>query len=529
MLEGRHTLAIMPTGAGKSLCYQLPALLLPGTTIVVSPLIALMKDQLEKLDELGLEARQLNSTLTTSEHREAMEHIEGRRSQFVLATPERMADAEFLDTLSRHPIDFLVIDEAHCISQWGHDFRPAYLQLRDAIEVLGYPPVLALTATATQEVIDDIRRQLGVRHLRLVNTGVFRPNLRFEVRRTVNDAAKRAALLSVLTETPGTGIVYTSTVRQAEDLSEFLTGAGLPAAKYHGRMRAKARTESQDRFMAGGVRAMVATNAFGMGVDKPDIRFIVHYSMPASIEAYYQEAGRSGRDEEPARCVLLYQLEDRRTHLLLMAGKYPTFDTVLATYTAVQRLSSPGAAIGFSSICEAAATVPRRKMRVLLCLLKELKIVHELRGARFTLLQPHLDEPRLEAIAREYEERTKADREKLERMMLFAQSTQCRWALLMQYFSIEPEWERCGTCDNCVAPPATEPLEPSEPVRLATAAARRADSTPPLEIGAMVHTRRYGPGQVREVAGDTVLVAFDNGEARKFKRRYIRRISAASG
>jgi ATP-dependent DNA helicase RecQ len=205
--EGRHTLALMPTGAGKSLCYQLPALLLPGTTVIVSPLIALMKDQIEKLDGMGLDARQVNSTLTATQEREAISHIAGRRSKFVLATPERMADPEFLEMLSKVKIDLFVIDEAHCVSQWGHDFRPAYLQIRDALASLGYPPVLALTATATPEVVDDIGRQLGISNFHVVNTGIYRPNLHFEVQRTVNEAAKQQALLQLLNETDGSGIV----------------------------------------------------------------------------------------------------------------------------------------------------------------------------------------------------------------------------------------------------------------------------------------------------------------------------------
>jgi ATP-dependent DNA helicase RecQ len=527
VMEGRHTLALMPTGAGKSLCYQLPALLLRGTTVVISPLIALMKDQIEKLDGLGLDARQVNSTLTTTQEREAIAHISGKQSKFVLATPERLTDPDFLEMLSTLTIDLFVIDEAHCVSQWGHDFRPAYLQIRDALAALGVPRVLALTATATPEVVADIERQLGITSFAVVNTGVYRPNLQFDIVRTVNDNAKQQALLTLLAETSGSGIIYTSTIRQTEMITDLLWASGVPVAKYHGRMNKKARTQSQDLFMSSAVKAMVATSAFGMGIDKPDIRFIVHYSMPGSLETYYQEAGRAGRDDLPARCVLLYQLEDRRTQLLLMAGKYPTFDSVLAMYTALERsCGSDDASTGFAALCEAAARVPRKKARVILCLLKELKLVKETRGARFSLLRRGVDAQELEAISREYEERTRTDREKLERLMLFAQSTACRWKLLMEYFEVPAEWDGCGTCDNCRQPPHAVALDQPGTEDEVRRRGRRKPEAMPLEPGVTVETRRHGQGEVTAIRGDTVVVKLASGGVRKFKRAFLRRVSA---
>ena len=296
ILAGKDTLAIMPTGAGKSLCYQLPGAELPGTTVIVSPLLSLMKDQVDKLRELGINAAQVNSTLTASEESEILEQIQKEQREFVFVTPERVTQPEFLETLKTNKIDVFVIDEAHCISQWGHDFRPSYLHLREVIEALGNPPVLALTATATPDVIDDIRRQLGREEMEVFDIGVYRENLWFEVIPAPKEEAKRTTLARLLGEMEGGGIVYVSTIKDCEAVTEHLESLGFAVARYHGRLGTRERKRNQDRFMAGELKAIVATNAFGMGIDKPDIRFVVHYNLPGSLESYYQEAGRAGRD-----------------------------------------------------------------------------------------------------------------------------------------------------------------------------------------------------------------------------------------
>lgn len=456
VLEGNNTLAIMPTGAGKSLCYQLPSLHLPGTTVVVSPLISLMKDQVDKLEEAGLEASQLNSSLTTEEHEENLEQIKTDKADFIFVTPERFTSGEFLQELRKRTVNFVVIDEAHCISEWGHDFRPAYLSLGAAIKTLSLPPVLALTATATPEVTADIEKQLDLGKLQVVKTGIYRPNLYFGVKRVTNEREKHEELIRILNEHEGVGIIYAATVKTVEELTDWLKAFDFKIEKYHGRMKAGERKQNQDAFMNGEHKAIVATNAFGMGIDKPDIRFVVHYQMPGSLEAYYQEAGRAGRDSETATCSLFYQLADRRTQQFFLGGKHPKFDDILAVYQALQTLPAGETPVALATVQEQANTVSDGKVRVVLSLLKELKIVKELRGNQFRLLKVDMAQSELEELSHLSEEKGNKDKEKLERMMQYGQSAMCRWRLLHDYFNETMEVERCGNCDNCVHPLAEQ-------------------------------------------------------------------------
>jgi ATP-dependent DNA helicase RecQ len=308
ILRDESVLAVMPTGAGKSLCYQLAALLLPGTTLVISPLIALMKDQIDGLPaDVAGQATTLNSTLDSHELEARLGRAAAGGYKLLYAAPERLRQRPFLHALKRAGVSLLVVDEAHCVSLWGHDFRPDYLFIAKAWRELGQPPILAMTATATPRVRDDIQAALG--QMRLIAIDVHRPNLRLEARRLGNDAEKRQALQALCREIGGSGIVYANARLKCEQLAAMLCRIGVSAIHYHAGI--KDRAAAQDRFMSGQARVVVATIAFGMGVDKADVRFIVHYNPPNSLENYYQEAGRAGRDGLPARCILLHASSDK--------------------------------------------------------------------------------------------------------------------------------------------------------------------------------------------------------------------------
>ncbi len=332
VLEQKDVVVVMPTGSGKSLCYQLPALMLKGATIVVSPLIALMKDQVDALKSRGLPATFINSSI---DEREQWSRIEAlRRGQFklVYVAPERFRSQRFLEALQSISISLFAVDEAHCISTWGHDFRPDYLRLNSVVKLLGNVRTLALTATATPYVRSDIIQQLGLKGPETFVSGFDRPNLTINVVHTEKEREKISRIRKLAKIHDGSGIIYASTRKAVEQVADELREYDMRVTAYHAGMTDLTRIKAQEEFMTGNSQMIVATNAFGMGIDKPDIRFVVHYQMPGSIEAYYQEIGRAGRDGLPSTCLLLFNYADKNTHDFFIDGSYPSVETVRDIY-----------------------------------------------------------------------------------------------------------------------------------------------------------------------------------------------------
>ena len=323
VLAGRDTLVVLPTGGGKSLCYQVPALMLPGLTVVVSPLISLMKDQVDALTARGIPATFLNSTLNASEVSARMARVVSGEIKMLYVAPERFDFGSAAERLKSVGVSLLAIDEAHCISEWGHDFRPSYLRVAQVRERLGWPPAVALTATATQHVREDIARQLKLETPETIITGFDRKNLSYHVIPTRSDADKDDALIELLKRYKGVAIVYAATRRNVEKVALTLERAKITVAAYHAGLDDSHRRDVQEAFMKESVRAIVATNAFGMGIDKPNVRVVIHHSMPGTLEAYYQEAGRAGRDGKHSEVFLLHSFPDRFTHEFFIKGAYP--------------------------------------------------------------------------------------------------------------------------------------------------------------------------------------------------------------
>jgi len=352
VLTGLSTIVIMPTGGGKSLCYQLPALVLDGVTLVISPLIALMKDQVDGLHKIGIPATFINSSISLAETANRLEAVKAGKYKLLYVAPERFYSAEFMTALRQIKVSLFAVDEAHCISQWGHDFRPSYIKLKNAIELLGKPTVAAFTATATLEVREDIIKQLGLVNPAMVITGFARPNLQFGVINT-QDSRKPQFVLDAIGSVPdGSGIIYVGTRSRADELLQTLLAHDIEAVSYHAGMEAGDRRWVQENFMSGQAKVIVATNAFGLGIDKRDIRFVIHYDMPGTIEAYYQEAGRAGRDGQQSFCLLLYSPRDRYLQEFFIKGDNPPPEIILEIYEILKNYESDTVLITYAEIVE---------------------------------------------------------------------------------------------------------------------------------------------------------------------------------
>ena len=380
VLEGQDAIVVMPTGGGKSLCYQLPALMSENATIVVSPLIALMKDQVDALHARNLPATFINSSIPFEEQKARINGVREGLYKLVYVAPERFRSGHFVDTLRGANISLFAVDEAHCVSQWGHDFRPDYLRLKQAIEEIGRPQIIALTATATPHVRSDISEQLGLRTPRAFVSGFDRPNLSIKIVHTQKEREKIAHTKALAARyTNGSGIIYTSTRKAVEQVATRLHDAGLNVVAYHAGMEDASRVRAQESFMTGQAQMIVATNAFGMGIDKPDIRFVTHYQMPGSMEAYYQEIGRAGRDGLPSTCVLLFNYADKRTQDYFIEGSYPPPDIITSVYQALVGTNQKRIELSTKEI--AARSSVRNEMAVQSALIILEKAGHIERGA----------------------------------------------------------------------------------------------------------------------------------------------------
>jgi len=462
VLAGRPTVAVMPTGAGKSLCYQLPAVIAGGTALVVSPLIALMKDQVDSLVERGVSACAITSALSPGELTARLDDMAAGRLRLAYVAPERFKSPRFADALDRIAgrLSLLAVDEAHCISEWGHDFRPDYMRLGEVVERWRPPRVVALTATATPEVRRDIVKQLGLRDAAVFVRGFDRPNLHFAVERVGGNADKVERLRELVKHRDGPVLVYAATRKNAESYASELAGAKanakVRARAYHAGLSDELRATTQDAFMDGSLDVIVATNAFGMGVDKADVRLVVHADLPRSPEAYYQEAGRGGRDGDPARCVLLFNHGDVKLQEFLIDANAPSLDLLRALWRAVR--VDPRCGVDSSALRRAvpggpseAAVASGTRFLIKAGYLRErdgmIEALHpsELEG---TGLRPApLDGGALAA-------RADLERQKLRAMVDYAYTTGCRRRFLLSYFGDEDanRVAPCVACDVCARP-----------------------------------------------------------------------------
>lgn len=546
ILNGKDAVVVMPTGSGKSLCYQLPAMMLGGATVVVSPLIALMKDQVDALRARQLPATFINSSIAPAEQRARIDALRRREFKLVYVAPERFRSSNFVSAIQSIGVSLFAVDEAHCISTWGHDFRPDYLRLKGALQSLGKVQTLALTATATPYVRSDIIQQLGLSNPETFVSGFDRPNLSIDVVQTEREREKIARIKRLSKRHAGSGIVYASTRKAVEQVARELREQDLKVGSYHAGMSDSVRIKAQEDFMAGRTQIIIATNAFGMGIDKSDIRFVAHYQMPGSIEAYYQEIGRAGRDGLPSACVLLFNYADKNTHDFFIEGSYPSGQLVQGIYDALLSTGLKRIELSVAEIGKRAGASNEMAVQSSLYLLERAGHIERVapslasseappaggmtrpaamaRRARHIIMLDKSPSP-LRVNSAEVSRRAALERRKLREMIDFCYTEHCYRAHILDYFGDRRHARQCGTCGNCTPhSQARTPLTDAESLggsSVSNAGRNRAafHDCPPraLTVDETLRVRKIlaGAKRMKGRFGKTVLAATLRGSAAK--------------
>ncbi len=493
LLKGRSVLAVMPTGSGKSLCFQLPALALPGLTLVVSPLIALMKDQVDHLHQTGIPAELINSTVPRDVQRARLDQAARGETKLLYVAPERFQNEEFRAAMKRLHVSLFAVDEAHCVSMWGHDFRPDYLRLRRVIEELGRPPVAAFTATATPAVRADIVKELDILNAEQIISGFDRPNLYLEVREvsTVSEKVRAIADLCVWGKT---GIIYAGTRKNVEDIHRSLKRNSVDAVAYHAGLSANERKSVQESFMSGKAGVIVATNAFGMGIDRSDVRFVVHADIPDSLEAYYQEIGRAGRDGQPARGLLLFSYADKWIPELFIDASHPSPEFLKQVYG---KLLAAGQPVVTGDAWRKVTSRMDQKFHSAVTILHRAGYVqrlHTAAGSGVRILRPK-DSNLNEFNFDELDKRRAFEHRKLAMMLQYASrfKKHCYRSFVLRYFG---EWNNVRDCQNCSRCAPEKRLEPTTPREITVASVVAAPMPKAKAVAATAHA-----------AGDSTIVA----------------------
>jgi ATP-dependent DNA helicase RecQ len=490
LLEGHDTLAIMASGWGKSAIYQIVGLLTPGLTVVVSPLIALQRDQVEAIEEREIaEAAMVNSTLGANEQRQVFDELQHGRLEFLFLAPEQLTKEETLDQLRAAKPSLFVVDEAHCIAEWGHDFRPGYLRLGSVIEALGHPRVLALTSTASPAVRQEIIDRLGLRSSQVIAKGLNRPNIRLAVESYHDEASKEQALLERVANAEKPGIIYMATRKDSERLAQALLASGIKATFYHAGLKAQEREQAQEAFMQDEAEVITATIAFGMGVDKPNVRFVFHYHISDSVDSYYQEIGRAGRDGDPAEAVLFYRVQDLGIRQFLISTGQVGVEEVEKIAELIEKRPNP---VTWEELQEE-TDLSASKLTRALDSLEETGVVTTLATGEVTRGEGSASRDEVGEEARLAQERQQQfQQSRLEMMRGYAETRDCRREYLLNYFGEEFK-SCCGYCDNCEAGSvvADDHLAQAFP------------------INSRVSHQKWGEGIVQRYEGDKMVVLFD--------------------